>query len=311
MARLDGYGKGTMVIRQLQYLVTLARERHFGRAAASCGVTQPTLSAGIRHLEAELGVPLVERGQRFQALTADGERVLAWAQRILADCAAMTQELGGARSGLAGRLRLGVVPSALPAAALLTRPFHGRHPAVQMSVHSLSSSEIQQGLDQFEIDLGITYLDNEPLSNVRAQPLFRERYVLLVPEGAALAKRETVSWAEASSVPLALLTPNMQNRRIIDAAFRRAGSEPHAEIETDSLVSLVAHVQSGGWSSVVPQMLIEVLGQPKACRALPLVDPVVTHVIGAVIADREPASPIARAFMALAAPLDRETAQGD
>ncbi|MBL8836753.1 MAG: LysR family transcriptional regulator [Alphaproteobacteria bacterium] len=299
-----------MVIRQLQYLVTLARERHFGRAAAACNVTQPTLSAGIRHLESELGVPLVERGQRFQGLTADGERVLGWAQRILADCEAMTQELGGARSGLAGRLRLGVVPSALPAAALLTRPFHGRHPAVQVSVHSMSSIEIQQGLEQFEIDLGLTYLDNEPLSGVRAQPLYRERYVLLVPEAVPFAGRASVTWAEASGVPLALLTPNMQNRRIVDAAFRRAGSEPHAEIETNSLVSLIAHVQSGGWSSVVPQMLIEVLGQPKACRALPLVDPVVTHVIGVVIADREPASPIARAFMALASPFDGTPAAG-
>ena len=74
-----------MVIRQLAYLVALARERHFGRAAAACNVTQPTLSAGIRHLENELGVPLVERSQRFQGLTAEGERVLTWAQRIIAD----------------------------------------------------------------------------------------------------------------------------------------------------------------------------------------------------------------------------------
>lgn len=295
-----------MVIRQLQYLVTLARERHFGRAAAACNVTQPTLSAGIRHLEAELGVPLVERGQRFLGLTPDGQRVLGWAQRILADCEGMTQELGAGRSGLAGRLRLGVVPSALPAAALLTQPFHGSHPAVQVAVQSMSSIEIQHGLDHFEVDLGLTYLDNEPLSGVRAQPLYRERYVLLVPEGAPLAERKAIGWAEAASLPLALLTPNMQNRRIVDAAFRRAGSECHAEIETNSVVSLIAHVQTGAWSSVVPQMLIDSLGVPRGCRVLDLVEPAVTHMIGLVIADREPESPIARAFMAAALVVDRK-----
>jgi len=287
-----------VVIRQLAYLVALARERHFGRAAAACNVTQPTLSAGIRHLEAELGVPLVERSQRFQGLTAEGERVLTWAQRIIADSESMVQDLATARAGLAGRLRLGVIPTALPAVVLLTRPFAARHPAVQVIVQSMSSIEIQQGLDGFEIELGLTYLDNEPLSNVRAQPLYRERYVLLMPAAAPLAARARVAWSDAAALPLALLTPNMQNRRIVDAAFRRAGAEIHAEIEANSLVSLVAHVQGGRWSSVLPQALIDVLGVPAGCRAAPLVEPEITHMIGLVIADREPASPVARAFMA-------------
>ncbi len=292
-----------MVIRQLAYLVALARERHFGRAAAVCNVTQPTLSAGIRHLEAELGVPLVERSQRFQGLTAEGERVLTWAQRIIADSESMVQDLATAKAGLAGRLRIGVIPTVLPAVSRLTRPFAVRHPAVQVIVHSMSSIEIQQGLDDFEIELGLTYLDNEPLSNVRAQPLYRERYVLLMPAGAALAARPRVTWTEAATVPLALLTPNMQNRRIVDAAFRRVGAETHADIEANSLVSLVAHVQGGPWSSVLPQALIDVLGVPAGCRAAPLVEPEITHMIGLVIADREPAAPAARAFVSGAASL--------
>jgi DNA-binding transcriptional LysR family regulator len=141
------------------------------------------------------------------------------------------------------------------------------------------------------------------LSNVRAQPLYRERYVLLMPAAAPLAVRPRVTWSEAAAVPLALLTPNMQNRRILDTAFRRVGAETHAEIETDSLVSLIAHVQGGPWSSVLPQALIDVLGVPAGCRAAPLVEPEITHMIGLVIADREPAAPAARAFMAGAAAL--------
>jgi DNA-binding transcriptional LysR family regulator len=74
-----------MVIRHLRYLTALAQERHFARAAAICNVTQPTLSAGIKQLEESLGVLIVERGHRFVGLTAEGERVLAWAQRLLVD----------------------------------------------------------------------------------------------------------------------------------------------------------------------------------------------------------------------------------
>lgn len=109
-----------MQLRQLEYLVALARERHFVRAAAACYVSQPSLSAAIRRLEHELGVPIVRRGRRYEGLTTEGEVVLAWAHRILAEGDALRQELSALRDGLTGTLRLGVVPTALPAASLLT-----------------------------------------------------------------------------------------------------------------------------------------------------------------------------------------------
>ena len=90
-----------LIIRHLQYLVALARERHFARAAAVCNVTQPTLSAGIQQLEESLGVLIAERGQRFLGLTAEGERVLAWSQRVLADYGGLRQELSEMRIRLA------------------------------------------------------------------------------------------------------------------------------------------------------------------------------------------------------------------
>src|SRR5256885_13028489 len=84
---------GSMDIRQLQYLAALAREKHFTRAAAACNITQPTLSGRIRQLEQELGVPIIERGQRYHGLTPEGERVLAWARTILANWQSMQQDL--------------------------------------------------------------------------------------------------------------------------------------------------------------------------------------------------------------------------
>lgn len=91
-----------MLLRRLEYLVALARERHFARAAAVCFVSQPSLSAGIRRLEHELDVPIVRRGRRYEGLTPEGELVLAWAHRILAEQDALRQELS-ARAGRAGR----------------------------------------------------------------------------------------------------------------------------------------------------------------------------------------------------------------
>ena len=131
-----------MDIRQLQYLVALARERHFTRAAQACNVTQPTLSGRIRQLEQELGVPIVERGQRFHGLTPDRERVLKWAHAILDNWGLLQQEIATRRSAsgmLSGRLSVGVIPSALPMAALITKAFHERHPDVELVVLSQSS----------------------------------------------------------------------------------------------------------------------------------------------------------------------------
>lgn len=286
-----------MVIRQLQYLAALARERHFGRAAKACNVSQPTLSAAIRQLEDEYGVPIVERGQRFVGLTPEGARVLDWAHRILADCDALDQEVAGLRGGLAGRLRLGVIPAALPAISLLTGPFVAAHPLVNITIVSQTSIDIQRGLDSFAIDAGVTYLDNEPLINVRTQLLYRERYLFLTAEDGPFAGRRTLNWAEAASVPLCLLTPDMQNRRILDGIFRGVNQKPRPAVETNSVVTLLSHVRFGSLSSVLPHPFLYLFGVPEGMRAIPLTSPAPTHEIGLVMADREPAPPLARALM--------------
>src|SRR5512140_1577684 len=101
------------MLDKLEFIIALARERHFGRAAEACGVTQPTLSAGIKQLEDMFGVLLVNRGSRFQDFTPEGERVLDWARRIVGDARAMRQEVQSLRHGLTGRLRIAAIPTAL------------------------------------------------------------------------------------------------------------------------------------------------------------------------------------------------------
>src|SRR4051794_15186452 len=214
------------LIDKLDFLLSLARERHFGRAAESCGVTQPTLSAGIKQIEQQMGVRLVNRGSRFQSFTPEGEKVLEWARRIVGDTRAMRAEINALRHGLTGQLRIAAIPTALAMVASLTTPFRERHPNVRFTILSRTSIEVLEQLENLEIDAGVTYLDNEPLGRVTAVPLYRERYPLLPSFDAPLGDRARVPWAEVARVPLCLPPPNMQNRRIIDGLLRSAGGSP-------------------------------------------------------------------------------------
>jgi DNA-binding transcriptional LysR family regulator len=296
-----------MLLQYLRYLEALAREQHFARAAASCHVTQPTLSAGLKQLEEELGLLIVQRGQRFQGFTAEGLRVLQWSRRILADCESLAQEASELRALLMGRLRIGAIPTALPMVALLTAPFAARHPKVTISVLSMPSIEIQRALDDFSLDAGITYLDNEPLTHVRTTALYHERYYLFTSTTGPVGRRKSVSWAEAAAQPLCLLTPDMQNRRILNAHFQSAGTTPEATIETNSVVTLWAHVRTGEWSAVLPQPFLYLLGQPAGIRAIPMESGTARHTIGLAVPDREPPTPTARELVRIAGELDIES----
>jgi DNA-binding transcriptional LysR family regulator len=290
-----------VLLRHLHYLVAIASERHFARAAESCGVTQPTLSNGIKQLEEELGLLIVRRGQRFEGFTPEGQRVLEWARLIVSDAASLKQDATAAREGLVGRLRLGAIPTALPMVSALTVPFALDHPRVVITVLSLTSIDIQSGLGDFSLDAGVTYLDNEPLAGVRAIPLYRERYFLFTAAAGPFRGRPSVSWREAAQTPLCLLTPDMQNRRILNAHFRDAGAEPRPSVETNSVLTLCAHLRSGEWSSVLPQSFFSLFDDTADLRAIPLAEPEVSHSVGLVMPDREPLTPSARHLVQLVA----------
>jgi DNA-binding transcriptional LysR family regulator len=285
------------MLDKLEYLMALARERHFGRAAESCGVTQPTLSAGIKQLEEQLGVLLVQRGSRFIGFTAEGERTLDWARRIVGDARAMRQEIAALKHGLAGQLKIAAIPTTLAMTAELTTPFRARHPDVRFSILSRTSIETLTLLENLEVDAGVTYLDNEPLGRVNVVPLYQERYRLLTAADAPLGNREQVTWAEVAQVPLCLLTPDMQNRRIIDGLLRSAGGDPQPTLESNSMIVLFAHVRTGRWASVMPARLAETLGLTATIRAIPIVAPQAVHTIGLVVPQREPMTPLTAALV--------------
>ena len=299
-----------MILKHLQYLTAVARERHFARAASACGVTQPTLSAGIKQLEEQLGLLVVQRGQRFEGLTPAGERVLAWAQRITADAESLEQEASRLRQVLQGRLRIGVVPTALPAIPILASPLARKYPGVSLTVVADPSVDIQAGLDEFRFEAGITYLDNEPLSRVRGIPLYREQYLLITPAAGALAGKRRVTWKEAATLPLCLLTPDMQNRRIVNGHFADAGATVAPALETNSVFTLCALVRSGYWSSVLPHGFLPLLSGVEDVAILPLEGTAALHTVGVVVSDRDPLQPTATALLDVLSGLDWSGVEG-
>jgi DNA-binding transcriptional LysR family regulator len=286
------------MIEKLELLLALARERHFGRAAEAVGVTQPTLSSAVKSLEDQFGVLIVERGSRFRCFTPEGERILDWARRIVGDSRAMRQEIEALKKGLTGHLRLAVIPTSLPFLAELTVPMHRRYPEVHFTVLSTTTDGILARLENLEVDIGLSYVDTEPPPRFETIAIYEEHYVLLVAPESPLAKREQVTWAEAGRLPLCLLTPDMQNRRLVDRHLTEAGSPQTPTLESNSMLVLYAHVRSGEWASILPSRLAETLDRPSRLRPIPLVQPAVTHKIGLVVTRREPHSPVVAAFIA-------------
>jgi DNA-binding transcriptional LysR family regulator len=285
------------MIDKLEFFITLAKQQHFGRAAEECGVTQPTLSAAIKQLEDQLGVMLVLRGSRFQGLTPEGAQVLEWARRIVGDARAMREEMRAARYGLSGRIRIAAIPTALAMVPRLTTPFREKHPGVTFSILSRTSIEVLSLLGNFEIEAGITYLDNEPLGRVASVPLYSERYQLITAVGNVLSERKQVTWAEVSHLPLCLLTPDMQNRRIIDQHLAEAGTRVRPTLESNSMIVLFSHIRTGKWSSIMPLNLAETFGFAEPIRAIPIVEPDASHLVGLIAAQREPHTPLVAALL--------------
>ena len=291
------------MIDKLEFFIALARAEHFGRAAEELGITQPTLSAAIKQLEDQLGVLLVQRGSRFQGLTPEGKQVLVWARRIAGDARTMKEEMRAARHGLSGRLRIAAIPTALAMVPVLTTPFKERHPGVSFSVLSRTSVEVLSLVGNFDVDIGITYLDNEPLGRVVTLPLYSERYQLITAAGNALSDRAEVSWSEVAELPLCLLTPDMQNRRIIDHHLAEAGVSARPTLESNSMIVLFSHIRTGKWASIMPLNLAETFGFTEPIRAIPIVEPDASHIVGVVAAKREPHTPLVAAFLSEAAAL--------
>ncbi|WP_375175539.1 LysR family transcriptional regulator [Pseudooceanicola sp.] len=285
------------MINKLEMLIALAREQHFGRAAQSLSITQPTLSAGIRQLEDHLGVKLVERGSRFGGLTPEGQRALVMARQIVGDARRLRDEMRVKRDGLTGRLRLGVIPTALTWASHLAARMTERHPGIAFTIRSSSSSNVLNMMENLEIDAGITYLDNEPLGRVSTVDLYRETYRLVCHARHPLAARSSLTWAEVAQQKLCLLTPEMQNRRIINRNFMEVGTSPTPMIEANSTVVLTSTVARGDWVTILPGDIAEFLTSGRSLTTVPIEGGTQSYTVGLITEYQEPHTPVIGALL--------------
>lgn len=286
------------MIDKLEFFIALTKHQHFGKAAESCGITQPTLSSAIRQLEDQLGVVLVLRGSRYKGLTQEGQRVLEWSRRIVDDTRSMREEMRTARNGLSGHVRIATIPTASAMLHELTAPFIKKHPNVTLSVTACTSVEVLSKLENFDIDIGVTYLNDEPLSGKTISlPLYAERFQLIVKADSKLAQQEDITWAELGDIPLCLLTPDMQNRRIVNKHLDEAGVKIKPVLESDSMLVLFSHVMNGEWASIMPVNIANLMGFGDSIRGVPIKNPDAKHIVGVVAAKREPNTPNVSALL--------------
>lgn len=288
-----------MQTRLLQYFLALEREGHFARAAAACHVSQPTLSAGIATLEAQLGKRLIMRNRRYNGLTEEGRAILPWARQLVAAADNLMQAAAVAQGPLKGELRLGAIPAAMPAIGFLAEAVLRRHPDLNMSVRALTSRQIERELASFELDAGLTYLDFEPPAHALAVPLYVERYMLVAAHGAAdLAKG--FDWEALARLPLCLLHQGMQNRRILDARMAERGLALRPVVTADSYIALLGLVQQGRLCSIIPDSHAMLLDGLNWAQIVPMPDAEVGSRIGVIVSDRAPLAPLAQAVLSVA-----------
>jgi len=289
-----------MQLRHLRYFTTLARMRHFAKAAAECGVSQPTLSAGLSALEHEFGRRLVDRDRRFVGLTEHGEAMLPWAEQILGAVNGMAHAVSAAAAPVAGEFGLASIPAALPFVGLFGEALLQQYPGLSLSVRSATSREIERGLQAFEFDAGLTYLDHEPPANVLSVPLYAEHYVFVARRGEGFDSHRSISWQEAADQPLCLLNQGMQYRRILDARLSARGLAIAPRVVADSYVALLAMVRSGGFATIVPDLYAGLMAGLEWAHFLPFDEAEEARRIGLVIVNRDPVGPLASAGLAVA-----------
>ena len=298
------------LLASLRYLVALQEHRHFGRAAQACHITQPALSNALRALEGEFGAVIVKRGRTFAGFTPEGERVLQSARLMLHERELLQQDLASVAGRPQGRLVIGVVPAAVPVAARFAAQLQALHPGITPTVRSMSSPEIEAGLDDLILDMGLGYTDRMGTGGAKLDqvPQYEERYWLVRrapkpttgPEAAGLSLGGTITWADAAKEPLCLLTPEMHNRTIVDGAFAAAGVAVTPAMETNSILTLALAVMEGQVCSVVPGAVLGAVMAWRELEALALVAPELQTPVGFMLVRAARHSHTVEAALALA-----------
>ena len=285
-----------MFLRQFEYLVALEQEGHFGRAAERCHVSQPSLSSALQQLESELDVTIILRHQRYQGFTPEGERVVSWAKRLLADRKSMIEDLAIMRRNLNGKIRVGAMPTSSPVLPRISRLFTQAYPAVEIDIQFVGSDNLINELRNFELDVGITYLEGQSLKKLNTMVLYQEQLSLMIPKNMLSTQQQTIGWKEAAELPLCLLSPNMKERQVMDEAFASIDCDPSPKLECNSIFQLAFHVMQGDLATIVPNGFSRANDAFPGTREVQLIDPIISKPVGLIWEKVTPPLPMAQAM---------------
>jgi DNA-binding transcriptional LysR family regulator len=239
-------------IQQLRYVVAVAAERHFTRAARRLHVAQPSLSSQVRALEFELGAELFDRSRRGVTLTAAGEQFLPWARQALADCESGREAVRELLGLHRGRLAIGATPS-LTTGLLppLLAAFRTRYPGVELLLRQAGSQDLVASLDEGELDVALVIL---PVGapRVSARPLAEEELVLAVSPRHRFAGRSSITVKDLRGLPLVGFREGYDLRETTLTACRTAGFEPTLALEGGEMDGVLALAAAGLGAAVVP-----------------------------------------------------------
>jgi LysR family hydrogen peroxide-inducible transcriptional activator len=272
-----------MNLRDLRYLVALADERHFGRAAERCHVSQPTLSAQIRKLEEYLGVPLVERQPKRVSLTETGQKVVARARKLLLEADAIVEESKADSDPLGGTLKLALIPTVGPyllphVAGRLRRAM----PRAKLLLYEYQTEPLLEKLRDGEIDLGIIALPFEH-EGLEAAELFEEPFTLAVPANHPLAERERVRVEDLKDETLLLLEDGHCLRDHALEVCSRIGLQDTQDYRATSLETLRQMVAAGHGVTLLPELAASTpVGTARGLRVKAFSRPAPARTIGAV-----------------------------
>ncbi len=240
-----------MDIKQLKYLVALDKTQHFGQAAELCHISQPTLSQRIRQLEQELDLTLIRRGQKFEGFTEEGDRILAWANTLLANYQGLMAEAVNCHAQSHGLIRIAMVPlSGVNPADLLTCLYQAL-PNLRCQIHTLSTTDIHQQLKSNQIDLAISYREKH-LDDALSAHLYRRAPLGLLYHPESFKLPQVVDLAKFAKLPLATLSKAMHFRQLSDAFFSAHQMIPKIHIECDSVYHLIQCVEAGHACALLP-----------------------------------------------------------
>jgi DNA-binding transcriptional LysR family regulator len=271
------------MIRGIECLLSLEETHHFGAAAQRLGISQSALSQSIAQLERDLDARLVLRGRAFEGFTPAGEAVVSQGRKVMRAIGDLRTMVERCRPGAAQRFVIGIIPITTFVAPLLSSLILAHHPSTSLAVEVGDVHFVARGIRERRLDAGIVYLVPELLRDMVQYPLYEERYCLVSPAGSDPRSGRPIAWRDAACVPMAMLTPAMLNRKLIDEVFAAQGLKPLLRLESDSILSLITHVEQGVCSAILPRSCLAMLpaGVPLGVR--PLVDPVVRHPVGLVM----------------------------